>query len=240
MPARRASASRSRAGAPQLVVAGGPRRLDRDVDAAGLVRRAGHAGGELGDAVTGEHEVGVAVDEAGDHAAPVDVDALVARRRRRRCRRRRPRRRRSRRGRRPARRRSVFVTSSPMPSTTRWSRQHRRQLGRRRRWSRGGRRARRPGRRRRRGGRRPRSPRTRRSPSASSAPAPAVRTESRRIVVRSAGAPGRDAPGVGPAEAGVAVRRRHRQQRRRRRGAPACPTPGARRARRPGPPRAGR
>ena len=34
------------------------------------------------DAVAGEHEVGVAVDEAGDHAGAAGVDALVAGRRR--------------------------------------------------------------------------------------------------------------------------------------------------------------
>ena len=49
-----------------------------------------------------------------------------------------------------------------------------------------------------------------------------------------------DAPGVGPADAGVAVGRRHPQQCRRRRGCRAAATPGARRARRRGPPRAGR
>ena len=51
--------------------------------------RPGHAGGELGGPVAGEHEVGVAVDEARDHAAPAGVDALVGGRAPARCRRRR-------------------------------------------------------------------------------------------------------------------------------------------------------
>ncbi len=59
-----------------------PGRRDRDVDAAGLVRRAGHPGGELGGPVAGEHEVGVTVDEPGDHAPPGGVDARIGRRRR--------------------------------------------------------------------------------------------------------------------------------------------------------------
>ena len=166
----------------QLVVGRGPRRLDRGVDAAGGVRRAGHAGGELGAAVAGEHEVGVAVDEAGDHA----------RARRRRC------------ARRPAGAGPVPTATTTPSSITTWasasspcvgvrdeqadavdddasSRQHRSAARRRRRcavW------------RavahddapadRRRGARRPRWPRTRRRASASSAPVPAVRTESRR------------------------------------------------------------
>ena len=81
------------------------RRLDRHVDAAGGVRRAGHAGRELGAAVAGEHEVGVAVDEPRDHARPADVDALVGGRRPAACRPRPRPRRRPRRGRRGARRR---------------------------------------------------------------------------------------------------------------------------------------
>ena len=43
----------------------------------GLAR---HPGRELLAAVAGEDEVGVAVDEAGDHAAPGGVEALVGRR----------------------------------------------------------------------------------------------------------------------------------------------------------------
>src|SRR5581483_1376844 len=63
----------------ELVLARGPSRLGGRADAAGLVRRARHAGRELGGAVAGEDEVGVAVHEAGDRAAPAGVEALVAR-----------------------------------------------------------------------------------------------------------------------------------------------------------------
>ena len=64
----------------QLVVARGERRGDGGADPARLVRRAGHPRGELLAAVAGEHEVRVAVHEAGDHAAPACVDPLVTRR----------------------------------------------------------------------------------------------------------------------------------------------------------------
>ncbi len=49
-------------------------------DPAGRVGGAGHPGGELIGAVTREHEVGVAVDEPGDDAQPVGVDAGVGQR----------------------------------------------------------------------------------------------------------------------------------------------------------------
>ena len=52
-------------------------RLGRDADPARLVGPAGHARRELVGAVAGEHEVRVAVDEAGDDAAAVGVEALV-------------------------------------------------------------------------------------------------------------------------------------------------------------------
>ena len=85
--------------------------------------RAGHAGGELGGAVAGEHEVGVAVDEAGD--------ARSARRRRcarrrpapGRCRRRRRARRRSR-SRRPASSPVVGVRDEPADAARRRSSSH--------------------------------------------------------------------------------------------------------------------
>ena len=58
----------------QFVVARGPGRGHRYGDPAGLVRRPGHPRGELVGAVAGEDEVGVAVDEARDHAAAAGVD----------------------------------------------------------------------------------------------------------------------------------------------------------------------
>ena len=54
---------------PQLVVGGGPGRGDGDPDAAAVVGRAGHPGGELVTAVAGEHQVRVGVDEAGQDRA---------------------------------------------------------------------------------------------------------------------------------------------------------------------------
>ena len=81
MPARRASVAPRRRRGQQLLVGRRPGGRDRHVDAAGRVRRAGHARRELGGAVAGEDEVGVAVDEPRDHARPVDVDALVGGRR---------------------------------------------------------------------------------------------------------------------------------------------------------------
>jgi hypothetical protein len=68
------------AGGERRELLGGGRagRLGRHADPAGLVRRAGHPGGELVAAVAGEYEVRVAVDEARDDAAAARVDAPVA------------------------------------------------------------------------------------------------------------------------------------------------------------------
>ena len=60
----------------QLVVGRGTRGRDGRADAAGLVALPGHARGELLGAVAAEHEVRVAVDEAGDDRAAADVDDL--------------------------------------------------------------------------------------------------------------------------------------------------------------------
>ena len=84
MPARaRLGAAAPRASARSSSSLAARVAVGRDADAAGVVRRAGHPGGELVGAVAGEHEVGVAVDEARDHAAPGGVDALVGGRARR-------------------------------------------------------------------------------------------------------------------------------------------------------------
>ena len=91
----------------------GSRRLGGHADPAGLVRRARHPRRELVAAVAGEDEVRVAVDEAGDHAAPGGVEALVRGRARRA--RRPPRDRR--RG--PARRRGPG-RAAPRPARGRW------------------------------------------------------------------------------------------------------------------------
>ncbi len=61
----------------QLVVARGAGRGDRDGDAATVVGRARHPGGELGRPVTGEDEVGVRVDETGDDGAAAEVATRV-------------------------------------------------------------------------------------------------------------------------------------------------------------------
>ena len=60
----------------QLVVGRGTRRRDGRADAARLVAASGHARGELLGAVAAEHEVGVAVDEAGDDGPAARVDDL--------------------------------------------------------------------------------------------------------------------------------------------------------------------
>ena len=86
----------------ELLVGRGAQRGDGGADAARGVGLAGHPGGELGRPVAGEDQVGVGVDEAGDHRAAAEVDALVGRRgggwpgRPRRCGRRRARARRAR------------------------------------------------------------------------------------------------------------------------------------------------
>ena len=59
------------------IVVGSPGCFRRDTDATGLVWRPRHAGGELGGPVAGEHHVGVTVDESGDHASAIGVDATV-------------------------------------------------------------------------------------------------------------------------------------------------------------------
>ena len=64
---------------PQLVVARRAGGRHRDADAAAVVGDARHPGGELGRAVAGVDEVAVAVDEAGDDRAPIDVDDPVGR-----------------------------------------------------------------------------------------------------------------------------------------------------------------
>jgi hypothetical protein len=65
---------------PEVVVGRCPRRRDRGADAAGCVRLARHARGELLGAVAGEHQVAVAVDEAGDDGPSCGVDGSVGRR----------------------------------------------------------------------------------------------------------------------------------------------------------------
>ena len=77
MPARRASSIR-RSGQPgQLAARRGAGGGDGRVDAAGVVGPPGHAGGELVAPVSGEDEMGVAVDEARQDAPPRGVDAPV-------------------------------------------------------------------------------------------------------------------------------------------------------------------
>ena len=78
MPARRAS---SRRAAPRRSSSVGRRRSGRlggHADPAGLVRRARHPRRELLGAIPGEDQMGVRVDEAGDHAATPGVEVLVA------------------------------------------------------------------------------------------------------------------------------------------------------------------
>ena len=58
----------------------GAGRRDRRHDPAGRVGRARHPRREFVGAVTGEHEVRVAVDETRDHAGTVGADAFVGRR----------------------------------------------------------------------------------------------------------------------------------------------------------------
>ena len=67
--------------AGELLVGGGAGGGDGGADAAGGVRRAGHPGRELRRPVAGEDQVGVAVDEAGEHRAAAGVDLLVGGRR---------------------------------------------------------------------------------------------------------------------------------------------------------------
>ena len=61
----------------ELLGGGSAGGVDRRHDPARLVRSSRHPGGKLGAALAREDEVGVAVDEAGDHAAPSGVDPLV-------------------------------------------------------------------------------------------------------------------------------------------------------------------
>src|SRR3954447_560585 len=63
----------------EVVIACGSRSRRRDPDTSGLVALAFHARGEFLRAVACEHEVSVAVDEAGDHRTPVGVDVPVTR-----------------------------------------------------------------------------------------------------------------------------------------------------------------
>ena len=58
-----------------------PGGRDRGVDAARLVGLAGHPGRELGPALAREHQVGVRVDEAGQHGAAARVHDVVGGRR---------------------------------------------------------------------------------------------------------------------------------------------------------------
>ena len=60
----------------ELLVAGGPGGGDGRGDATGRVLLPGHARGEFLGPVTGEDEVVVAVDEAGDHGFTAEVDGL--------------------------------------------------------------------------------------------------------------------------------------------------------------------
>ena len=83
MPARSASSRRAAASARSSSVVAARVAVDRDADPARRVRRARHPRGELLGAVAGEHQVRVAVDEAGDHAAAAGVDPLVGGRARR-------------------------------------------------------------------------------------------------------------------------------------------------------------
>src|SRR5262249_10220841 len=61
----------------ELLVGGGAGGRDGGADPAGGVRLAGHPGRELLRAVAGEHQVAVAVDEAGEHGAAARADDLV-------------------------------------------------------------------------------------------------------------------------------------------------------------------
>jgi hypothetical protein len=61
----------------QVVVGRRPGRGDRAADPAAVVPGARHPRLELPGPVAGEDQVGMAVDEAGDHRAPAHVDPLV-------------------------------------------------------------------------------------------------------------------------------------------------------------------
>ena len=61
----------------ELIDAGRTSRFGRDHDPTAVVGAAGHAGTELGGAVAGEHEMGVGIDEPGQHTRPVGVDSQV-------------------------------------------------------------------------------------------------------------------------------------------------------------------
>jgi hypothetical protein len=69
------------AGRAQLLARGRAGRCYRGHDSAAGVGLAGHARGELGRAIAGEHEVRVRVHESGDDGASGSVDALVGGRR---------------------------------------------------------------------------------------------------------------------------------------------------------------
>ncbi len=64
----------------QQFVVGGAGGVDRRAHSPCFVRTTGHPGGEFVGSITGEHEVRVAVDEARDDAASGGVDAFVGRR----------------------------------------------------------------------------------------------------------------------------------------------------------------
>ena len=82
MPARSSLVEPGAGELGEFDVARLPRRGDGDIDPARLVRRAGHPGRELGRPVAGEHQMGVAVDEPGDHTPAAGVDPFVGRWRR--------------------------------------------------------------------------------------------------------------------------------------------------------------
>ena len=212
MPAaQRLAAARARERA-QLLVGRGARGGDRLADPAGGVRRAGHAGGELVAALAGEDEVGVAVDEARDDAAPGRVDAAV----------------RAGAAARPRHRRDALafehdrrVADGAELGVVRDEQadvvdRERRVMARAPRAARGRRRSTRaaPSR----TIQRPptMTSRTSAAPAQNTVPSsggvPASRTESSPTVVRSASAPGAMRPAVGQPEAGVAARRRRGQQ----------------------------
>ena len=63
----------------QLVISGGPGRLDRPGDPAAVIGDPGHPGCELRSTVPGKDEVRVRVNESRDHRAPADILTLVGR-----------------------------------------------------------------------------------------------------------------------------------------------------------------
>ena len=65
----------------QLLLGRGPGRRDGRRDAAAVVALAGHPGGELGAAVPSEDEMGVRVDETGQHRPSLQVELPVGARR---------------------------------------------------------------------------------------------------------------------------------------------------------------